>query len=422
MLECASLSVGVGFLITGIALVLALLMLWAVFAAPLGKRTITRSISIDAPVDTVWNAVYPFGEFITWNRVVTQVEKTGDQQGRYITAQESRDGTPIIRAFALTEVSPQQRFHLNYTDDSALDQGFWRNYAMQVHLDGNEQGATLTLKETDAYKGIAFAAFRYFAQRRFALKLKRWAETGQYKPGGIFEKPITQFAMATLSAFLLWPVFGLTQQGFALAAIITLVVGLHELGHMAAFRLSGHKSARMIFIPLLGGIALGGRPYNRHFEVAFCALMGAGMSALLVAALAFGVIAIDMEAGRNITLFVLICALFNLANLLPIWKFDGGQVLRQTFRSQLPLAIMSALVLAWFIGVGALAGLPFNMLLGVAGIILLLSMITTRSGVKPKKPLIAMMPIEKAAIGAAFFAVIGIHSMVFLWAIDGVLV
>lgn len=403
-------------------LVVALVMLWAIFAAPLGKRTLVRKITVQAPVEHVWSAVFPFCDNILWNGAVTLVEAIDDHHGRYITAQESRDGTPITRSFALSNITPYERFELRYTDDSALDQGFWHNYHMDVHLVGDDQTTTVTLHETDIYKGIAFAVFRYFAQRRFALKLKRWAETGHFVPGGLFEKPLTQLAMATLSAFLLWPIFGLTQQGFVLAAIITLVVGLHELGHMAAFRLSGHKSARMIFIPLLGGIALGGRPYNRHFEVAFCALMGAGLSALLVAILTFGAINLGDGTNQTLALFILICALFNLANLLPIWKFDGGQVLRQTFRSQVPLAIMSALVMAWFIGVGAIAGLPMTMLLVIAGVIVLLSLMTTRSGVKPKKPLIAMQPVEKAAIGAAFFAVISIHSLVLLWAIDGVLV
>ena len=81
---------------------------------------------------------------------------------------------------------------------------------------------------------------------------------------------------------LLWPLFGLSVGGLVLATVLTTVVALHELGHMAAFRMMGHRNVRMIFIPLLGGIAIGGRPYDRCFEVAFVALMGAGFSAFLI--------------------------------------------------------------------------------------------------------------------------------------------
>jgi Zn-dependent protease len=140
----------------------------------------------------------------------------------------------------------------------------------------------VTLSQTDRYRGIAFLVFRFFAMRRELSKLQRWAVTGQYRKGGWFEHPLSQVGFAVLSAFILWPFFGLNLGGFALAAILTSVVALHELGHMAAFRLTGHRKARMIFIPLLGGIAIGGRPYDSRFEVAFVALMGAGFSAFLV--------------------------------------------------------------------------------------------------------------------------------------------
>ena len=136
-----------------------------------------------------------------------------------------------------------------------------------------------------------------------------------------------------LSAFILWPFFGLNLGGLALAAVLTSVVALHELGHMAAFRLKGHRKVRMIFIPLLGGIAIGGRPYDSRFEVAFVALMGAGFSAFLVPLL---IAASALAGGEGYRLAAALlatlagcAALFNIANLVPVWKFDGGQVLRQ---------------------------------------------------------------------------------------------
>ena len=136
-----------------------------------------------------------------------------------------------------------------------------------------------------------------------------------------------------LSAFILWPFFGLTSGGFAVAQVLTTVVALHELGHMAAFRMMGHRKVRMIFVPLLGGIAIGGRPYDSRFEVAFVALMGAGFSAFLVP-IAIAACAYAAGEGWRAAAGVLgtlagIAALFNVANLVPVWKFDGGQVLRQ---------------------------------------------------------------------------------------------
>ena len=134
-----------------------------------------------------------------------------------------------------------------------------------------------------------------------------------------------------------------------MAAVLTTVVALHELGHMAAFRLMGHRKVRMIFIPLLGGIAIGGRPYDSRFEVAFVALMGAGFSAFIVpvaiAQALFGGRGWRAAAGVLGTLAGC-AALFNVANLVPVWKFDGGQVLRQICPnpSVLPLVVLPAAV------------------------------------------------------------------------------
>ncbi len=91
---------------------------------------------------------------------------------------------------------------------------------------------------------------------------------------------------------------------------------------MAAYRAFGHTSARMIVLPLLGGIAIGGRPYATLFEVATCALMGAGVSAFLVpiviavhSATEAGMIA-PAWSGEVLT-FLLVLGAFNILNLLP---------------------------------------------------------------------------------------------------------
>ena len=111
----------------------------------------------------------------------------------------------------------------------------------------------------------------------------------------------------------------------------------------------------MIFIPLLGGIAIGGRPYDSRFEVAFVALMGAGFSAFVVPlAIAVEQLCLRARAGRLAAALLAAlagcAALFNIANLVPVWKFDGGQVLRQICPSPPLLALASFLLLGGFPG------------------------------------------------------------------------
>jgi Zn-dependent protease len=236
----------------------------------------------------------------------------------------------------------------------------------------------------------------------------------------MFEHPLTQVGFAILSAFILWPLFGLTRTGLFYSAVLTSVVALHELGHMAAFRLMGHRRVRMIFIPLLGGIAIGGRPYDSRFEVAFVALMGAGFSAFVVAiAWGWSVHAAssgEMHLANLLMIFAGCSALFNLANLAPMWKFDGGQVLRQICPNAPVLAAASFALLILLLGFGYLAGFSARVLI-VAGIVVaLLSLITSGSGVRPRHELKPILPRDRWVMAAALLAVFTIHGVGVVWA------
>ena len=408
-----------------VAVVLVALNLGLIFllmAAPIGIRTVKSSRLVSADRDRVWNALWPFGSEAGWSGEYLRAERLDGDHGlaRLQLSWEGRDGKPIERTVRLEDVVEGERFALRVTDDSSLEASFWSHYRETTELAAEDGKVRVTLSRTDRYRGAAFLLFRYFALRRELGKLKIWAETGKYRPGGLFEHPASQIGFAVLSAFLLWPLFGLTLGGFAVAAVLTTVVALHELGHMAAFRMMGHRKVRMIFVPLLGGIAIGGRPYDSRFEVAFVALMGAGFSAFLVPI----AIAACMYAGGEgwraaagvLGTLAGIAALFNVANLVPVWKFDGGQVLRQICPGPVSLALASFVLLSAFLGLGYAAGFPAPFLIAAGAIFAILSLITAGSGVKPRYELKPIRSMERLAIAGAFVAVFTIHASGLLWA------
>lgn len=400
-----------------LALGAILLLMWLVMAAPVGVRTVRVRVPVDAPRDAVWQMLYPFGRDAGWNQALVSVKAHPDDphHGHMVTAHTGRDGQPIERDFLVEDCVEGERFRLRYTSDTSLDQSFWADHFMTVTIAGDGDRARMVeIAETDRYKGAAFLVFRYFSLRRIAGKIPVWLKTGTFRKGGLFEKPATQFGMAVLSALLLWPIFGLDAKGLFLSATLTAVVALHEYGHVLAFRTMGHKGARMIFIPILGGMAMGGRPYDRKFEVGFSALMGAGFSAFPVAVLtlAFAVGAFDDDPARRAGLVValLIAALFNLGNLVPVWKFDGGQVVRQIMQTRAGEAVAASVILFGFIMAGIVAGIsPAIMVIGGA-VLAILSVMTSGTGVKPKRPLTPMTGFERVALAGAFAAVFAIHA------------
>ena len=200
---------------------------------------------------------------------------------------------------------------------------------------------------------------------------------------------------------------------------LTAVVALHELGHMAAFRMMGHRKVRMIFIPLLGGVAIGGRPYDSRFEVAFVALMGAGFSAFVVpiaiASSNFAELSGHPAMASVLAVLAGFAAFFNIANLVPVWKFDGGQVLRQICPEPVALAIVSFATLSAFLALGSMVGLSAAMLVGMGVVFAVLSMLTAGTGVKPRYELKPIRAVERASLGAAFAAIFAIHFCGVLW-------
>ncbi|MDX8481352.1 site-2 protease family protein [Mesorhizobium sp. VK24D] len=396
-------------------------LIFLLMTAPLGLRTVSVNRVIKAERNRLWQALWPLASDAGWSGEILSTEPLdGEGMALIKLSWEGRDGRPIERKARFDDVVEGSRFSMRVIEDTALDPSFWTDYRETTEL-APEGGATrVTLTQTDRYRGVAFLIFRYFAMRRELAKLQVWARTGKYRKGGWFEHPVSQIGFAVLSAFILWPFFGLNPGGLALAAILTSVVALHELGHMAAFRLTGHRRARMIFIPLLGGIAIGGRPYDSRFEVAFVALMGAGFSAFLVPVL-IAASGFAGSAGHHLAAALLAtlagcAALFNIANLVPVWKFDGGQVLRQICPEPLALALASFLLLSALLALGWRAGFSPSFLLVAGAVFSMLSLLTVGSGVKPRHELKPIRAFDRLAMAGALLAVFSIHGYGVLWA------
>lgn len=408
----------------GLLLFINLGLLWLLMRIPLGARTITMTRTFRCPPDTLWKAINPAGEAADWHHGVISSKPVAHRHGmvEQIYSQLDRNGNPLRRLLALEPVTAASGhgYRSRIADDSTLDPAFWQNYSESRIIRWAHDGAVLEIAQTDRYRGLAFLLFRYFVLRREMRALEGWLETGKSKPQGYFEHPAVQTGLAVFSTLLLWPFFGLSVSGLMISTFLTMVIVLHELGHMAAYRTFGHRSVRMIFVPLLGGIAIGGRPYRSLFEVAACALMGAGMSAFLVPILIAGFHAAQkghLPAGTAapLMIFLLILGAFNLLNLLPMHRFDGGQVLRQIFRTRNSLMGASFAVTACILWIGFEIGIPDRLLIAGLAVFTLLSMIGAGS-IKPRQKLDEMSDGERMLVAFGLYSAIAMHGYAVIFA------
>jgi Zn-dependent protease len=394
---------------------------------PLGIRTLRLSRTFRCSPETLLSAMHPAGSSGNWHHSVITSLPLASRDGivEQTYTHFDKNGAPLRRLLALAPLSTvtgtAHGFQSTVIDDSALDPSFWKDFRERRIVRPTPGGAALEIDQTDRYRGLAFLLYRYVALRREMRALEGWLKTGQSRPQGRFEHPLVQFGLAILSTLLLWPFLGLTIQGLMISAVLTLVIALHELGHMAAYRMFGHASVRMIFVPLLGGLAIGGRPYRSLFEVATCALMGAGMSAFLVPII---VVAhqlaengmLPAASGAPLLVFLLILGAFNLLNLLPMHRFDGGQVLRQIFRTRRSQIAASFLVTLCILLVGFEIGISANMLMVGLLVFTIVSLIGARS-VRPRQKLDEMTDPERMLVGFGLYSAIVMHGYAIIFAV-----
>jgi Zn-dependent protease len=397
-----------------------------VIALPLGLRTTRQVRVIKAPAERIWEALFPLGENAGFDGEIVGVRRTAQNSAWLSFSWRGRDDRPIERLAVFEDVRPQEHFAMRFADDTSLDLSFWKHFRERVSLApamDDAEATRVTIEQVDSYRGAAFLLFRHFALRRKMRRLAAWIETGKVPSGGlVFEHPLTQFGLAALSALLIWPLFGLTKAGLAAAILLTSVIAIHELGHVAAFRIVGHRSARMIFIPLLGGIAIGGRPYDKKFEVAFVALMGPGFSAFLVGLAMAGTYLAAAQGSKRMALLSATIAgalaLFNLANLLPVWRFDGAQVLRQITGHWQTRVLAELTLLLPFIAVGLALGSTGAVVAGFAAATIGMAVLTRNAVFKPRQPLKPMSQPETIVACAGLAAVVAVHAIGVTWAAE----
>lgn len=399
-------------------------ILWLMMAAPLGQCTITMRRSWRYDPSRLRDAIRPQGNLADWSPDITAVRygpSAGLEDGLVEISMRypDRQGRPVRRLYDLMEnVDDRARYTstARVIADSTLTNAFWSRYRDERRVEPTDDGTLVTFSQSDYYRGLAFYLFRFFAMRRELAALEGWLETGRRRDGIGFSHPLVQIMLAAISTLMLWPFFGLTQTGLAISILLTLVIILHELGHIIAYRAFGHERVMLIFVPMLGGIAIGGRPYRSRFEIATCALMGAGISAFLVPILVLVHNLSDFANGilparlhMPSAAFLLILGGFNLLNLLPMSRFDGGQVIRQVFPQRgMQLLASFALTLIVLL-VGYKIGVPLTALVAGLAVITLISMIGLRTNVM-RDELDTIQPPERLMAGFGLYAAVAIHS------------
>lgn len=134
-----------------------------------------------------------------------------------------------------------------------------------------------------------------------------------------------------------------------LAAILLMVIWIHEQGHIWAIKRIGHNTLGFYFIPLLGGVTLSQGQYVDRTQRVFVYIMGPVFG--LASGLALLPIYFVLGRPPIIIAAIWITVVVNLLNLIPIKPLDGGYVVEEILSDiDHDLAYISLVIVA-FIGI-----------------------------------------------------------------------
>ena len=315
----------------------------------LGGRNRLRSefsVLIDAPRETVWQLCVadhlvldgpPPMEIHTEilpdnpDLQLTRIFVSGQLQSQHVSRTIERDeANGIFRALFIEHAlsNPPE-------DGRDVETGFMVASA--------SAGTKLTMHSELTVRDFRDRINYPFAPRQMAYQIKYQCEkaVGTYNQPAILANQGWLFSAVALLSFCY--LFG-WKEGLLLAIVIVL----HEFGHALAMLMSGVGIRGIYLIPFFGGAVVPRTAYRTAGRLGFIALMGPAFSlipTLVVFAMFRSTGGIELRKATEMF------AVINIANLLPLYPLDGGQILNALAGS---VSQRAALVGGW---IGILAGL-----------------------------------------------------------------
>lgn len=147
-----------------------------------------------------------------------------------------------------------------------------------------------------------------------------------------------------VSVLLFGASFGL---GFGLnlltLVLLTIVLFIHESGHLLGMRMFGYSDLKMFFVPFLGALASGKKDTIEPWQEAVVLILGPLPGYVFGLAILFSN---QPSLPAWVTEFALLSVILNAINLLPFMPLDGGKLVNLGLFNKLPGAQFGFILLS----------------------------------------------------------------------------
>jgi Zn-dependent protease len=401
---------------------IAVALIWL----PLSWRStvrLQRRFAIKADIDTVWQAINMSPGKVLWHPNLTEITSVNEADGivRLCHAMTSPDGRSPTWTFDM-QVTTEELGHepgqeqgksfiarrIDLDDIPTTD-----DRLLEISASVTERAGTTTLDWHESWgkRSLAGRFMAYSDADRALSQLKSFCEDGKVS---VRQARSAGSALSLFSAFVTVATFALLI-GWEMAILLASILVIHEFGHLRSFRMVGQPWGRVMFVPFVGGVAVSRMGHTKLADDVFCALMGAGLSVILIAPAYYLYFFADVgaaNAGYYQTLALTCAALagaINLLNLLPIFPLDGGRVMRAAFQSFAPDHVRH-----WMFAIAGLIGGAALMLQNsiLAALAVIAFFQTARLG-PPKGDMKTMTPMSILVLGTFYAGLMAAHGAAF---------
>lgn len=358
------------------------------------RRRYTIELGVNAPKAVTWSVASAHSIRLDGTppieiKTTPDHERTGVHSGTFKIAERE---FPIT--YRVIEERPGEAMLIEILkEESAPECCPGDDYICAFAVAGDGPASTITSTFEVTHTKLSSRFLMPLAAVQNSLRVKRNAEL---RAGSVQDDLSTQIKNAAITGALTFASF-FAMFGPSAAAMLIVLILIHELGHVIAMRWAGIPVKGIYFIPFFGGVAVGGDRYRSEVERGVIALMGPGFS-LLTTAL-FAVLA-GQSRDPMIRELALMSALLNGFNLLPIQPLDGGQIM-QSLLSRLDNSLSRAFHTAALLAGGAIALYLGSFLLLM---VLLLAAPSIASNGSSGRPSIAPIALWELAVLLAAYA------------------
>jgi Zn-dependent protease len=310
------------------------------------RKRYVNEIEIDAPVETVWNT-------ISSRSVVFEGPP------RIEIAMSPRQGHPdileghmnvgersVAMAYREIELRPPEALLVEVLKEgSGPGVAPGKDYFIACKCDPQPSGTRLTTVHElthDEFLG------RFTIPLGARLNARRLRDHCEALAGTKGKRAGSRVGAAIVTGVLTYASF-MYLFDWHFAAILLLLLVIHEAGHAIAMRAVGLPVQGIYFIPFFGGVAVAAAPHRSEAERGFVALMGPGFSLMTTAAFVGAAYLTDEPLFEHLAF---ISAMLNGFNLAPVLPLDGGHVVDSALSNADPEFTSIINILSLFVGVG----------------------------------------------------------------------